>query len=562
MKSSYFSKSLCVAALFCAGVSTFAVLRTAVAQESDVVAAQRCLDRADLSCAQRAFSRLDKSTLNSLEGRAIASRLAFYEGEYARAVSEIRAAVEETPEGDRLSRDKSYQQMLAHYETALAVTTDYESTEDPKHAVRFAPGADMILGEEGLEVLVACEREIAPLLGGSPDHKIVVELFPTADAFIDASDDRSPAFDDQGRVIEGTTRWRRAVQTTGVIGLSKWTRLLVTSPRAKPRGYDWKDTLAHEYIHLVVAARSADRVPVWLQEGLAKALESRWKGDSSVKISPHQETLLREALAADDLVTLEEMHPSMALLPTAERAALAFAQVALMVEYAISEGGEGAILKTIDAVRDGADAKLALAEGAGFSEFSAFYEGWLTYVRALELTSGNLSALPTVLDASGDDFAEDPLLAERKDLADFARLGDLLMDADRPLAALVEYTKATPPEEPISPLLAVRLARCHLALDAPAEATRILEESVRLYPEFALTHKLLGDLLSRDGANIRAIAAYRKAHDLNPYDAEIQSALVGLYEAAGKQKLADRHARYGLILAAAGRPLGASAAQN
>ena len=85
---------------------------------------------------------------------------------------------------------------------------------------------------------------------------------------------------------------------------------------------------------------------------------------------------------------------------------------------------------------------------------------------------------------------------------------------------------------------------------------------MRLYPEFALTHKLLGDLLARDGANTRAIAAYKKAHDLNPYDSEIQSALVGLYEAAGKQKLADRHARYGLILAAAGRPLGASAAQN
>ena len=547
-----------------AGWATIAVLALggsppAYSQANDLVVAQVCLDEANLDCAQKAFARLSSSARATVEGRALASRLAFYEGDYARAVSEIRSAVDATPEGDRLARDELYQRILGHYETALEVTASFEVAADGKHTVRYAPGADMILGEESLEVLEACQRELVPLLGDAPDHAIVVEIFPTADAFIEASDDLAPAYDEQGRVVEGTTRWRRAVQTTGVIALSKWTRLLVTSPRAKPRGYGWKDTLAHEYVHLLVAARSQDRVPVWLQEGLAKALEARWRGESRVQISPHQEALLSEALEADDLVTLDEMHPSMALLPSAERAALAFAQVALMVDYAIAEGGEGSLLKAIDAVRDGADARVALAEGAGFADFSAFYEGWLAYLRALDLTGGKLSALPTVLDAAGDDFAEDPLLADRKDLADFARLGDLLMEADRPLAALVEYTKAAPADEPLSPLLANRLARCHLALDASAEARRILEESARLYPEFAMTHKLLGDLYLRDGATKQALGAYRYAHDLNPYDAQVEAALASLYEASGALELAKRHRRYGRILAVAGRPLEESA---
>jgi len=559
MKNLYFNRPRFTGQAIAVALLALGVGPTAYGQANDVVVAQECLDEANLDCAQKAFARLSGSVRAGLEGRALASRLAFYEGDYTRAVSEIRAAVDATPEGDRLARDQAYQQTLEHYETALGVTASYESASDAKHIVRYAPGADMILGDESLEVLEACRRQVAPLLGGAPKHPILVEMFPTADAFIEASDDRTPAFDDQGRVLEGTTRWRRAVQTTGVIGLSKWTRLLVTSPRAKPRGYGWKDTLAHEYVHLLVAARSHDRVPVWLQEGLAKALEARWRGESRVQISPHQEALLSEALKADDLVTLDEMHPSMALLPSAERAALAFAQVALMVDYAIAEGGEGSLLKAIDAVRDGTDARVALAEGAGFEDFSAFYSGWLTYIRALDLTGANLSALPTVLDAAGDDFAEDPLLSDRKDLADFARLGDLLMDADRPLAALVEYTKAAPSDQPISPLLANRLARCHLALDASAEARRILEESARLYPEFALTHKLLGDLYLRDGASKQAVAAYRYAHDLNPYDAQVETALVSLYEAAGEVKLAARHARYARILAAAGRPLGESA---
>ena len=36
-----------------------------------------------------------------------------------------------------------------------------------------------------------------------------------------------------------------------MVALSKWSRLLALSPRALGRGYAWKDTIAHEYVHLV-----------------------------------------------------------------------------------------------------------------------------------------------------------------------------------------------------------------------------------------------------------------------------------------------------------------------
>ena len=87
-----------------------------------------------------------------------------------------------------------------------------------------------------------------------------MDIYPTAKQFISAS---------------GIPE--KAVRTTGVIALSKWTRLLLTSPRAMSSGYGWKDTASHEYIHLVVAWRSKDKSPVWLQEGLAKYFEQDWK---------------------------------------------------------------------------------------------------------------------------------------------------------------------------------------------------------------------------------------------------------------------------------------------
>ena len=70
-------------------------------------------------------------------------------------------------------------------------------------------------------------------------------------------------------------------------------------------------------------------------------------------------------------------------------------------------------------------------------------------------------------DGAGDDFSTDPLLAYRPDLARYTRLGDLLLQAGRPKAALVEYGKAVDPDSPASPLLFSRRAQCHAELMSP-----------------------------------------------------------------------------------------------
>ena len=71
--------------------------------------------------------------------------------------------------------------------------------------------------------------------------------------------------------------------------------------------------------------------------------------------------------------------------------------------------------------------------------------------------------MPTILDG-GDEMTADPVLSEREDLARFVRLGDLLRERERPKAALVEYAKAIPLDEPQSPLLANRIAQSHIDL--------------------------------------------------------------------------------------------------
>ncbi|HEV8245595.1 MAG TPA: hypothetical protein VGP93_07495, partial [Polyangiaceae bacterium] len=68
-----------------------------------------------------------------------------------------------------------------------------------------------------------------------------------------------------------------AAETTGTLAVARWGRVNMLSPRATPLGYPWQDTLAHEITHLMLTRASRDQAPLWLQEGIAKREETRWR---------------------------------------------------------------------------------------------------------------------------------------------------------------------------------------------------------------------------------------------------------------------------------------------
>ena len=241
---------------------------------------------------------------------------------------------------------------------------------------------DALIWRDALVAVKASHEHIAPLLGGGPPGVTFVELYPDGRSFIAAS-----------------SLTAQDVYTTGVVGLAKWGKLLVTSPRALPRGYSWQDTIAHEYIHLVVAHQSGDRAPVWLQEAIAKYLDSRWRdGSDRFRLSIRQQGLLAEAIARDELVTFEQMHPSLAMLPSAEMASLAYAQLATLMQYCFERAGEKLLLKTLPAIRKGKDPRDALAAAVGAGSFARLEEDWRAWIAAKQLQGRQLDELPTVLD--------------------------------------------------------------------------------------------------------------------------------------------------------------------
>lgn len=496
------------------------------AQADELLEMEVCLDHFDLACAQKVRDRVPSSDAISTDRAEL--WMAFHEGRYDDAVRALERLEQAGVRVEELERGVPYRP------TAEAARGMVEVKRGDV-AVRYSPGLDRILVEEALDVLEASRTVYDDVFGGGPPQVTILDIFPTATRFIGAS----------GIPPE-------SVRTTGVIALSKWTRLLLTSPRALGRGYGWKDTVAHEYIHLVVAYNTRNRAPVWLQEGLAKHLETWWRGDRSGHLDAHSQGLLAEAVRSGKFVPFEKFARSMAYLDSGEEAALAFAQVSTMIQFMLETTGPTGLAALMTRVGDGEDPQSVVADLAGYDDFVAFRTGWRAWLRGLPLVQEQLASLPVVLDGEGDDYEADPLLAARPDLARFARLGDLLRQKGFHEAALIEYEKAEDPEQPPSPLLLARRAVCHEALEQTDQALRLLKEGVALYPEFTPIQKSLGLHLARRGQTRAALSALQAAHDLNPYDPEVQARLVELYTMAGDEAAARRHRRYAQILATGG----------
>jgi tetratricopeptide (TPR) repeat protein len=487
---------------------------------------RRCLDGYDLRCAIRERDALLAAGASDPASRDFIAETYFHEGRYADAL----ALYAELKRGGY-----AFDPHAPPFEAAAEAAKDFVETDRDDLAVRRAPGIDVILVDEAFEVMAKAVDTYDALLGGRPDFPVRLDIYPDGTRFIAAS----------GLPAE-------AVRTTGVIALSKWNRLLVTSPRALPRGYAWKDTVAHEYIHLVVAYRTNDHTPVWLQEGLAKYFEGAWRGEEGGLLSVQQQTLLAQAVHDDAFVPFEKFKHSMAYLDSPADAALAFAQVSTMVRYLVETQGKNALPTVLDHVRDGEDAESAFAAAAGEPDFDSLLASWKSWLRTMPLVAERIESLPVVLDNPADEFEGDPALENREDLKKFARIGDLLRERSLYAAALVEYDKAMDPDGPSSPTLFARRATCYSELGESQKALDVVDEGVRLYPEFALLQVSRARILDALGRVPDATTAWLAAHDLNPFDPEVQDALVKDLLATGRNDLAARHKRYASLLKSGG----------
>jgi hypothetical protein len=212
----------------------------------------------------------------------------------------------------------------------------------------------------------------------------------------------------------------KSAQTTGTVAVAKWGRITLLSPRASPHGYIWRDTIAHELTHLAVTRASRDQAPLWLQEGVAKREESRWRDPGPFDDRPTPDAVVAKGFELGLGLPLDRLGPSIAMLPSADAAMVAFAEVTSFVRFYAQNAGEGALPKLLHELRSGKDPDEALIAASG-SDRKAWDTRWRSYV-----TSRPREPLPALFGLDGDRHSA----SRMRDLRDRTRLAELLLARD------------------------------------------------------------------------------------------------------------------------------------
>lgn len=432
------------------------------------------------------------------------SRVLFFEGKYSESLEilekfgpeaeEFRALVRTTAEQAAAFKSKSSE----HFEVFWS---------DPK---------DELMADQALEGLEAARAELRKAMAYEPPDKIRVELYPSVAAFTSVS-----------------TLTREEVETSGTIGLCKFNRIMIASPRATAWGYRWRDTLSHEYVHLVVYRLSKGLAPIWVHEGIARYLESSWRGVYG-EMDVSSMALLVRRKAAGTLITLEEMSPSVAKLPSAEDTSLAFAEVGTMMKLLVEKRGSSALMNLAVEMGNGKTDREALESVWGGS-FDSFDAAWRKWADGLESDNQDIQIMGLKLAEGhgGEDDVEPGELADPK-AKDFARIGDLLKGRGREIAAAIEFEKAYA-SSPEAPGIASRHAGGLLAREKYDEALKVSQGALRYYPDMPVLWRRKGEAQLALGRFDDAEETFSEILEINPFHIPARSALLYIAQTAGKE---------------------------
>ncbi len=428
----------------------------------------------------------------------LTARAAFDVGDYQRALDIL-----EDPEVKAISQGNDFPRLARDTAEAVAALTPHAS----EHFVIYVDEErDWVLAEPGLAALERGREKLGEIFGFYPGERVRVEMIPDADTFQKVS-----------------SLSIRDIEVSGAIGICKFNKIMLVSPRTLLRGYRWMDSLIHEYIHYMVVRLTGNEAPIWVHEGTAKYFERAWKTASPGELWPLGASVLAGAMEGEyRIIPFEEMDPSLVKLNSSLEVTLAFAECAAAVDMIISRTGREGLIAFLDNIGKMGRARTreALKEVVRL-DFEEFEEAWKEHVKGMGLVKMDHIRLKDfrVADGPEDDQA---LMAEIQALAgrSHLKLGDKFRKKGRLKPALIEYKRAYR-ESPGSPYIINKVAIAAALLEDYETSLDYVERALKISPDYPLTYQTAGDSSAGQGEYDRAVEMYREYREINPYNPEV-----------------------------------------
>jgi hypothetical protein len=305
-------------------------------------------------------------------------------------------------------------------------------------------------------------------------------------------------------------------RTTGTVAVAKWGRVTLLSPRASRYGFPWRDTIAHELTHLAVTRATGDRAPLWLQEGVAKREETRWRPPGPFDDRPPTDVVAARGIERGLGLPLDRLGPSIAMLPSADAAMVAFAEVTSFVRFYVTSVGATALPSLFRELKAGKDPNAALVAASG-----ADLKAWDVRWRA-SVAHAASSESATRVDDGIPDMANLGRAAAR-DLRDRTRLAELLLVRGHPSEAQKEFDRLGDAAKAVSsadPMVRSLRGRALEAVGRTNDAEELVDDPKTVSAGFGPWWALRGRLARARGEDARADASFSEAIAVAPLDPE------------------------------------------
>ncbi len=379
----------------------------------------------------------------------------------------------------------------------------FETIRDGELVVRLDPSEAAVMREHVVPLARQSLDTLSKLYQFKPQGPILLEMFPKHDDF--------------------------AVRTIGLPGfigaLGACFGRVVTldSPRARgPGEFLWASTLWHEMAHVISLQMSNNRVPRWLSEGMSDFEERRARPHWG-----HERTLdFVRALEAGKLPTLEDIGEA---ISDPRTASISYAHAAHVIEYLIATYGEPALGRMLRAYGKGLETDAAFKEAFNVTldDVQRGVNGWLDKkyadirraLRGPEIPEkAGLDEIKAIAAANEGSFVAQMALA--RGLYNASDLTGAIQAFER-AAKLVPI--AIGPANPNTMIAAVATEQGNTA-----RAIQALEAVMAVESSDVESARQLAALVAPLGNAARTAAAYARVAEIDPFDAQAQTA-VGRY---------------------------------